>query len=298
MPGYPSHNTILNIRSTNPQKRLWWNWEHDRHIYPNWETFAKTLDREYNVKIMAYINPFLSDVKSGMKPKGSWSRNYFQEASNQGYLVKRWKTVANGRRELVDYLVTSGPGLNAGMIDLSNPEACKWYKSLIKENMLANGVNGWMADFGEYLPYDGSIYLERIENKTLSAPYHNWYPREWARLNDEAIQEYFSKDPKKGDEIVFFSRSASRDSARFSRSYWNGDQMHIWNHLDGLESTVRYSLTKNLNERLGLWSLITGTFRHGIDPLRYWWLYHHQRGPRSSINPWRSHGWSADTNYR
>jgi alpha-glucosidase (family GH31 glycosyl hydrolase) len=40
------------------------------------------------------------------------------------------------------------------------------------------------------------------------------------------------------DDIVFFSRSASVESPKDSLCYWTGDQMHTWDNLDGLESTV------------------------------------------------------------
>ena len=40
-------------------------------------------------------------------------------------------------------------------------------------------------------------------------------------------------------DIAFFSRSAAIRNPTFSHSFWVGDQMHTWDHLDGLESTVR-----------------------------------------------------------
>jgi alpha-glucosidase (family GH31 glycosyl hydrolase) len=140
------------------QKRLWWNWEHDRLAYPNWESFVRRLRDEFDIRVMSYINPFLTDVETGGKAPGSWTRNYFREAKAQGYLVKRW--VRHGapsdplskaaeqdepewRQE--DALISSGPGLVAGMIDLTNPAAVTWYKQLIKDNMLRYGVSGWMV---------------------------------------------------------------------------------------------------------------------------------------------------------
>lgn len=39
------------------------------------------------------------------------------------------------------------------MVDFSNPEATRWAKSVIKNNMLGDArAVGWMADFGEYTP--------------------------------------------------------------------------------------------------------------------------------------------------
>ena len=39
-----------------------------------------------------------------------------------------------------------------GVVDLTNPEAFEWFKDIIKEYTLGIGIDGWMADFGEYLP--------------------------------------------------------------------------------------------------------------------------------------------------
>lgn len=93
---------------------------------------------------MAYINPFLTNVERGGKDPDSFKHNYFKEASENGYLVQKWvkksaldehhKQQTSGQHvfnidhsldgedwKLVDYLVTSGPGVVAGMVDLSNP---------------------------------------------------------------------------------------------------------------------------------------------------------------------------------
>lgn len=271
IPGFPAGSQVrLNVRSTSSQKRLWWNWEYCRERYPNWKTFVPRIKKEYNVRVMTYINPFLSDVAKGGKPPASWSRNYYREASTLGYLVKRWTLEA--KPVLVDYDVSSGPGVDAGMVDLTNPQACIWFKNLIKQNMLADGVEGWMADFGEYLPHDSSIYAQRNKNDsqrtwdTVPSDYHNWYPREWAKLNAEAVAEYEQENNIKGNDIVFFSRSASRDSPRFSRAFWNGDQIPTWDHLDGLESTIFATLSQGMSGMAYTHSDIGGYTTINVDP--------------------------------
>ena len=50
--------------------------------------------------------------------------------------------------------------------------------------MIATGVSGWMADFGEALPFDAELF-----EGTDAAEFHNRYPEEWARVNREAVQE-------------------------------------------------------------------------------------------------------------
>ena len=47
-----------------------------------------------------------------------------------------------------------------GVVDFTNEEATQWYKQVIKENMIDFGLDGWMADFGEYLPTDVVLKME------------------------------------------------------------------------------------------------------------------------------------------
>lgn len=45
------------------------------------------------------------------------------------------------------------------MVDLTNPYARQWIKSIIKDNLIGEGkAFGWMLDFGEYTPFDVKLY--------------------------------------------------------------------------------------------------------------------------------------------
>lgn len=46
---------------------------------------------------------------------------------------------------------------DAAMVDLTNPAARTWLKNILLD-MIQTGVRGWMADFGEALPLDCSLY--------------------------------------------------------------------------------------------------------------------------------------------
>lgn len=46
---------------------------------------------------------------------------------------------------------------DVGMLDLTHPDAASWFKHILQE-MVEDGVKGWMADFGEGLPMDAILY--------------------------------------------------------------------------------------------------------------------------------------------
>jgi alpha-glucosidase (family GH31 glycosyl hydrolase) len=61
-------------------------------------------------------------------------------------------------------------------VDLSNPAAIDWFSRVIETEMLGRNHSGWMADFGEYLPFDavcGYLYaLVRGQLATLYCEAH------------------------------------------------------------------------------------------------------------------------------
>jgi alpha-glucosidase len=199
-------------RRTSFGKQLWWNWELDHERYPGWQELVRDLQRD-GVRVMTYINPYLADL-AGLKP--NLRRDLFREAREQGYLVKN----AAGQ----PYLLLN-TDFRFGMIDLTNPAAWDWYKSVIKEEVAGCGVSGWMADFGESLPCDA--VLAKGEARLL----HNSYPVLWAALNRQAAEEI-------GGEVVFFHRAAFTNSAQYAALFWEGDQMVDWSREDGLKSAV------------------------------------------------------------
>lgn len=203
-------------------KQLWWNWELDREHYPMWEELLSELHAK-GIRVLTYVNPFLVDV-SGQKPH---RRNLFQEARERGFLVRR----ADGEPYLLQ--VTTFP---AGLLDLTNPEARRWMIGVLQENVLGAGASGWMADFGEGLPYDA--VLASGDPKA----FHNLYPVEWARLNREAIEA-----SGRGEDAVFFTRAGFTQSPRFSTLFWLGDQLVSWDHYDGMRSAIVGLLSSGLS---------------------------------------------------
>lgn len=201
-------------RITSFGKQLWWNWELDRERYPEWDKKRAEL-KANGVELMVYINPFLVDVSA--KPNAR--RNLFKEALAAGYLIQH--------QDGSPYLILN-TDFSAGLIDLSNPAARAWIKQVIKDELISTGALGWMADFGEALPYDAKLH-----SGESAAYWHNLYPEEWQRVNREAIQE-----AGLGGQVVFFSRSGYTRSPGLTTLFWLGDQLVSWDEHDGIKTAV------------------------------------------------------------
>jgi alpha-glucosidase len=201
-------------RVTSFGKQLWWNWEADKDRYPGWEQLVSGMGAD-GVRMMVYVNPFLVDVSE----KSNARRNLFKEAEDKGYLVKN----RNGGTYMI-----KGAAFSAGLLDLTNPQACIWIKQVIKDQVIGAGAKGWMSDFGEGLPCDAVL-----SSGEDAAAYHDKYPEVWARLNREAIDE-----AGMGDDIVFFSRSGYTRSPGYSTLFWEGDQLVSWDEYDGIKTAV------------------------------------------------------------
>jgi sulfoquinovosidase len=200
------------IRMTSFGKRVMWNWKWDRELYPQLDRRIAQW-KEEGVQYLTYINPYVAS-----------DRDLCEEAAQRGYLTKD----AHGK----DYHVEFGE-FYAGVIDLTNPKAYDWYKDVIKQNLVALGCSGWMADFGEYLPTD--TYLH---NGVSAEIMHNAWPALWAKCNYEALQE-----TGKLGETLFFMRAGYTGSQKHSLMMWAGDQNVDWSLDDGLASVVPAALS-------------------------------------------------------
>lgn len=188
-------------------KQLMWNWKYAQDQYPQLPEQIKSLN-ERGVRFLGYINPFLAIEE-----------DLYKEASEKGYLIKN----AQGEDYLIE--VTTFP---AALLDLTNPEAFEWIKGIIKEHMLGIGLDGWMCDYGEYLPTDAVLY-----SGESAETFHNRYPVEWARANREAVEEAGALG-----KIVFFNRSGYNQASRYALSYWGGDQLVNFSLGDGLATAI------------------------------------------------------------
>ncbi len=199
-------------RKTGFGYQVMWNWKWDENLYPELDKKIAEWKKE-GIHFLGYINPFLAIEKE-----------LYTYASKHGYCVKD----QGGN----DYLVTITT-FPAAMVDFTNPAAYQWYKGLIKENMIGLGMDGWMADFGEYLPVDCVLY-----SGDDPSVIHNQWPAIWAKMNREAVAEC-----GKEGEVFFFTRAGHTGTIRNSSMMWTGDQHVDWSVDDGLPSVIPATLS-------------------------------------------------------
>lgn len=114
--------------------RQYWNWESDDDMYPNWSEFIQ--NDLSGTRILAYVNPFLSNPNM----KSRYKRDLFTEAAMKGYLVKN--ALATSSENHQAYSVKFSHDLEAGLLDLTNPETRTWFKDVLKEQVWNSGISG------------------------------------------------------------------------------------------------------------------------------------------------------------
>ncbi|KAL4937903.1 hypothetical protein BDV06DRAFT_232264 [Aspergillus oleicola] len=201
--------------------RLWWNWENDESLYPTWNDFVQSLRDRHDIRTLSYINPFLANVST--KSDG-YRRNLYLDATKGGYMIQNATT--NGTS-----IISSGPGLDAGILDLTNSAARSWFRSVLIDQVWNANISGFMTDFGEYNPVSSDT---RFADKDIDPFfYHNAYPREWA-----ALHHWVGKSVSQFNDSILWHRSSSMSANRYQNLYWAGDQAINWGVNDGIKSSV------------------------------------------------------------
>jgi alpha-glucosidase len=222
-------------RTTDFGDRLWWTWQRDTGHYPGWRRLVRDLAK-HGIRTTTYVNPFLVDARD--RP----GRNLWREARDRGFLVRR----DDGE----PYRLDQG-GFDASLVDLTNREARHWYAGVIARYVLADGVVGFMADFGEGLPMDARLHAGAARRM------HNAWPRLWAQTVREACTR--AGQP----ECVTWFRSGSPGMAGLTPMLWTGDQLVDYGAEDGLASAL------------------LGTFSAGVSG---WPLTHSDLGGYTSVD--------------
>ena len=284
-----TRNTSIGI------ERVWWNWVLDEEAYPDWAAMRDDARARDDARVLTYVNPFL------MRSRGAKGALY-REAKAKGYMVTRQKS---GKV----YLLGTEPGVGYGLLDLTNPAAAAWIEDIIVAMARSTGAFGWMADFGEYLPFDCALH-----SGESPLAVHNRYPEMWAAINHGAMRragllsrraEDDGDESEESDESegVFWSRSASAKSPRFSSLFWLGDQLVSWDAHDGMKSALCGMLSGGLSglalshSDIGGYTATPGNSR-GVELLKRWmelsaladavFRTHQGNRPFHNAQPWDS----------
>ncbi|MCL2748370.1 MAG: alpha-glucosidase [Oscillospiraceae bacterium] len=200
-------------RDTKRGPQVFYDWVINQELYPRLDELLVELAAS-GVRTLAYTNPHIS-IEGRL----------FAEASMRGYLIRK----PEGGNLLNDM-----GGLVAGHLDLTNNEACAWYKDIVKNNIFQLGFSGYCADMGNFLPAHAVLHSGESANRM-----HNRWPVLWAKLNREAIREA----GRRATDAVFYSHTGYGGSGGQIMLSSTGEHSAGWGKVDGLPSALNASLT-------------------------------------------------------
>lgn len=187
---------------------LTYEWSVDRTLYPDIEALASELHQE-GFKFLAYFNTFL-DSNSTQYPTAIASRYEIEQADGTPYLF-------DGAR----FVKTS-------LVDSTNPAAADWMAGFMNR-AIDLGFDGWMADYGEWLPVDAKLASGEDADAV-----HERYPILWQKLNERVL----GARQDGVDRLVFVRSGTSGSQPIAHQVVWGGDQSTEFAPDDGLPTVI------------------------------------------------------------
>jgi alpha-glucosidase len=190
--------------------------------YPNFKGLVSDFhDRGY--KFLVYVNPFIVDPGSVMEADDpSRFAPRFDAMEQAGLLVKN-----EDGETYRDARAPNFPQRNAHP-DFSKPETSDFIREALASVVTEYGVDGWMADFGEYIPFD-SVYADG----SIADERRNTFPVDWHRVSRAALEQ-----ARPYGDWVSLARSGFTRVQGVAQIHWVGDQQTDWGELDGLPTVV------------------------------------------------------------
>jgi alpha-D-xyloside xylohydrolase len=237
------------------------------HLDTGWTDVPSRCDFEFSRSRFDDPKRMLADLKESGFRVSLWQLPYFnprnrlhREAIERDYVV----------------LTASGePPVDDAVIDLSKPEAERWYREKLA-SLLRMGVGIFTADFGEAAPLSG-MYA----SKNGGFHEHNLYPLRYNKAVAEATGGVTG-------DVVTFARSAWAGSQRYPL-HWGGDAE---NSDGGMAGTLRGGLSLGLCG-FSFWSHFIGGFPYATpeDLYRRWLAFgvlgsHSRCHGRPPTEPW------------
>ena len=238
----------------------WCDFEWDGATFPDPEGMLRRI-KARGLKICVWLNPYIAQYSK-----------LFDEGMANGYLVKK----QNG-----DIWQTDRWQAGMGIVDFTNPDACRWYQGYLKK-LLDMGVDCFKTDFGERIPVRDIVWHDGGDPVAM----HNYY----TYLYNKCVFDLLLREKGEGEAIVF-ARSGTAGSQAFP-VHWGGDNSAtyismaetlrsglsltqsgygFWSHdISGFESTAPADVYK----RWCAFGLMSSHSRlHGSSSYRVPWLF-------------------------
>jgi len=201
----------------------WTDLQWDSRFFPDPEGMLSRL-KNRGLHICVWINPYIAQRSV-----------LFDEAAQNGYLLHK----PNG-----DVWQTDMWQAGMGIVDFTNPEACKWFAEKLRA-LLKMGVDTFKTDFGERIPTD-VVYHDGSDPFKM----HNYY----TFLYNKTVFELLEEERGEGDALVF-ARSATTGGHQFP-VHWGGDCTATF---ESMAESLRGGLSLGMSG-FGFWSHDIGGF--------------------------------------
>ncbi|MFI5299569.1 MAG: TIM-barrel domain-containing protein [Polyangiales bacterium] len=134
-----------------------------------------------------------------------------------------------------DTFMVSGGGQTVATIDMTNPAAVDWYHTLLQQ-ALDLGYDGWMLDFGEYLPQNALMF-----NGRTGWEEHNQFPVDYQHATYDWLRTV------KGDDFMFFARAGYIGTQAIVPVVWSGDPAASFDEAKGMPANLRAGINAGLS---------------------------------------------------
>ena len=187
-------------------------WTLNESNYPNYQLMIAK-QHQNGVKHIGYFLPYF--------PKNMLFKKspIYEEGKKLGYFTKDIK----GKPYVFKFFVW-----NESQLDVTNPDAIKWFGQKFYDFAVKSGVDGWMNDFGEYTPYNSLSY-----NGEYGLTMHNKFPLLWAKNADN-----FWKSTYPGRDFVIFPRSGFIGQQSNAAFHFTGDRNATYENLSGFGGQI------------------------------------------------------------
>jgi alpha-D-xyloside xylohydrolase len=201
----------------------WCDLQWDSRFFPDPEGMLSRL-KSRGLHVCVWINPYIAQRSI-----------LFDEAAQKGFLLRK----PNG-----DIWQTDMWQAGMGIVDFTNPEACKWFGEKLRA-LLRMGVDTFKTDFGERIPTD-VLYHDGSDSFKM----HNYY----TYLYNKTVFDLLRDERGEGDALVF-ARSATTGGQQFP-VHWGGDSTATF---ESMAESLRGGLSLGLSG-FGFWSHDIGGF--------------------------------------